>query len=303
VTGLVEVLTQNILPIFLVAGLGFWLKRSRGLDPRPVAAVVFNGFSPCLVFVALVNSRLPPDELARLGLFSLLVILLMGLIGLVAGHLLRLTRTEKVVLLLVVMFVNGGNYGLTLNQLRYGEAGLSRAIVYYIVSTILVFTLGVFIASMGQRPWQDAARRLLRVPALYAVLAAIAVYSFQLTVPAPLYSAIEVAADGAIPAMLVVLGMNMARLQGKGDLRLAIPAVSLRLLVAPLVALLVAGQLGLEGLSRSTAIIEASMPAAVIITVIATEFDVKPLAVTGIVVLSTLFSPLTLAVFINLFGL
>ena len=141
------------------------------------------------------------------------------------------------------------------------------------------------------------------VPALYAVLAAIAVYAFQLTVPAPLYSAIEVAADGAIPAMLVVLGMNMARLQGKGDLRLAIPAVSLRLLVAPLVALLVAGQLGLQGLSRSTAIIEASMPAAVIITVIATEFDVKPLAVTGIVVLSTLFSPLTLALFINLFGL
>lgn len=268
-----------------------------------MAAVVFNGFSPCLVFISLVNSQLPPSELARLGLFSLLVILLMGLLGLLAGHLLRLSRMERIVLLLVLMFVNGGNYGLTLNQLRYGEAGLSRAIVYYVVSTVLVYTLGVFIASMGQRPWQDAVQRLVRVPALYGVLAAILVYTLGLTVPSPLYSAIEVAAAGAIPAMLVVLGMNMARLRSAGELRLAFPAVSLRLMVAPLVAFLVASQLGLQGISRSTAIIEASMPAAVITTVIATEFDVKPLAVTGIVVLSTLFSPLTLAIFINLFHL
>ena len=302
-TGLVEVLTQNILPIFLVAGLGFWLKRSRGLDPRPVATVVFNGFSPALVFVSLVNSQLPLDEFARLGLFSLLIILLMGLVGLAAGYLLRLSRTEKVVLLLVLMFVNGGNYGLTLNRLRYGEAGLSRAIVYYVVSTILVFTLGVFIASMGQHRWQDALRRLARVPALYAVIAAVLVYAFQIAVPRPLSRAIEVAAEGAIPAMLVVLGMNMARLQGMGDFRLVFPAVSLRLLVAPLVALFLAAQLGLHGLSRSAAIIEASMPTAVITTVIATEFDVEPPTVTGIVVLSTLFSPLTLALLINLFRL
>jgi hypothetical protein len=227
----------------------------------------------------------------------------MGLIGLLTGFLLRFSRTEIIVLLLVLMFVNSGNYGLTLNQLRYGEAGLSRAIVYYVVSTILVFSVGVLIASMGQHRWQDAVRRLVRVPALYGVLAAVFVYAFELTVPAPLYSAIEVGAAGAIPAMLVVLGMNMARLQGAGDLRLALPAVSLRLLVAPVAALVVASQLGLQGLSRSTAIVEASMPTAVITTVIATEFDVKPTAVTGIVVLSTLLSPLTLALFITLFNL
>lgn len=302
-TGLVDVLTQNIFPIFLVAALGFWLTRSQELDPRPVASVVFNGFSPCLVFVSLVNTQLPGEELARLGLFAVVVILLMGLVGLLAARLLRFGRTETAVLLLTLMFVNGGNYGLTLNQLRYGEAGLSRAIVYYVVSTILVFTIGVFIASMGRRSWWESMQRLLRVPALYAVILAIVVYSWQITVPAPLMSAIEVAAAGAIPAMLVVLGMNMARVHGVGDVRLALPVVSLRLLVAPLLALLVAGQIGLQGLSRSTAIIEASMPSAVITTVIATEFDVQPLAVTTIVVLSTLFSPLTLAFFINLFGL
>jgi hypothetical protein len=68
-------------------------------------------------------------------------------------------------------------------------------------------------------------------------------------------------------------------------------------------ALFVAMLLNLQGLSRSTSIIEASMPPAVITIILATEFDLQPTAVTSIVVLATLLSPLTLALTINLLGL
>jgi predicted permease len=42
------------------------------------------------------------------------------------------------------------------------------------------------------------------------------------------------------------------------------------------------------------------MPAAVITTLIATEFDAEPKLVTGAVVLSTLLSPITLSIIIAL---
>ena len=45
---------------------------------------------------------------------------------------------------------------------------------------------------------------------------------------------------------------------------------------------------------------EASMPTAVIVTVLATEFDVEPALVTGSVVLSTLLSPISLTLLIAL---
>jgi predicted permease len=114
---------------------------------------------------------------------------------------------------------------------------------------------------------------------------------------------VEIVADGAIPTMLVVLGMNMADMDGLASWRLALPAVSLRLLVAPLLAVLAAGLIGLNGLSYSTSIIEASMPTAVITSVIATEYEVQPPVVTSIVVLTTLLSPITLALVITLLGL
>lgn len=301
--GIVAVLTQNILPIFLVAGLGFWLRRFKNVEARPIASIVFNGFSPALVFASLVNSALPVAELGKLAAFAVLCIALMGAIGTLGGRLMGLSKVDNAVFLLALMFVNGGNYGLTLNQLRYGEDGLSMAVVYYIVSSILVYTVGVFIVSTGRRSWRESLGKLARVPAIYAVGLAMIVYGLQISVPGPLMSAIDLAAGGAIPAMVLVLGMNMADLARLANLRVTLPAVALRLVVGPAVALFVAALLGLQGLNRSVSIIEASMPTAVLTTVLATEFDVKPAMITGIVVLSTLLSPITLSLLINLLNL
>ena len=300
---ILDVVTQNIVPIFIVAGLGYWLRRRLDIPTRPVSSVVFNVFSPALVFVSLVNSRLDGDELVRLLAFAALSIVTMGTLAYIAARLLRMSRTDTIALLLVVMFVNGGNYGLTLNQLRYGEDGLSRAIVYFVTGTIFVYTVGVFLASMGRQSRRHAFVGLVRVPAIYAVVAALIVYLTGLEVPGPLMSALEITADGAIPAMLVVLGMNMASMDGLASWRLVLPGSVLRMVVAPLVAVTLAGVIGLRGLGYATSIIEASMPTAVITTVLATEYDVHQSAVTKTVVLTTLVSPLTLALIITLLAL
>lgn len=300
---IVFVLSQNILPIFIVAAFGFALQRWIGVEKRPLSTIVLNVLSPSLVFSSLVSSKLPGDEIVSLALFTVFNVLLMGGVAYTAARLLRLKRSETIALMVVTMFVNGGNYGLTLNQLRYGDPGLARAVVYYTTSTVMLYTIGIFLASMGELSWRDALRRLLRFPAVYAAVLAILVYSFNITLPAPLLRGIEVAGAGAIPVMLLVLGMQMADLKAIASIRLAIPAVAVRLLIGPLIGLLLATVLGLSGLGRSTSIIESSMPPAVFTIILATEFDLEPAAVTSIVLLTTLLSPLTIAATITLLGL
>ncbi len=300
---IVEVFANNILPIFLVAAMGYALRARLHLDKKTLSSASFYALSPALVFTALVNSGLPGEELLRLSVFTIAVTLLMGVVGLLMGWLLKLPRQEMVALLLVLMFVNGGNYGLTLNELRYGGDGLARATVYFVVSTMILFTLGVFIASMGKASWKDSLRRLVRLPAFYAVVLGIAVYSLDLTVPTPIMRGVEVAAAGAIPVMLLVLGMQIADLKSLERVQLALPASLVRLLVAPVIAVVIAGLLSLQGLGRSTMIIEASMPTAVITTIMATEFDVRPGFVTSTVVVSTILSAFTLPLVISILSL
>jgi len=302
-TEVLAVLTQNILPIFVIAFFGFILQKWKHLDKKALSTAVLYVFSPALVFNSLVNTELAGSEMGELILFSVAIIFSMGALAWLTARALKLSRSDTALLMFVVMFVNGGNYGLTLNKLRYGDDGLSLAIIYYITSTILVYTVGMFIASAGQASWRDSLARLLRLPPVHAVVLAMVVYNFNLTIPTPFMRGIELASQATIPLMIMILGMQIADLQGKAAWKLAVPAISLRLLISPFIAVFVAGVIGLAGLSRSVAIVEAIMPTAAISIIIATEFDMNETAVTSIVALSTILSPFTIAVAITLLGL
>ena len=287
----------------MVASFGYLLKRRFDLHVGTLSSVVFNVLSPCLVFSSLANSQLPAGELIDLVGFSILNILAMGVLAFLLARLIKLERSDMATLLIVAMFVNGGNYGLTLLQLRYGEVGLSHGVVYYITSTVMVYTVGVLVASMGKASWRVTIKRMGRLPAVYAALLAIIVYSFNIPIPAPIMSGITITGNGAIPVMLLVLGMQMADMRPADGARYIWPAVGLRLLVGPAVGVLIAALVGLQGIGRASMIIESAMPTAVINLILASEFGLPTTNVARIVVLSTLISPLTIAATITLLGL
>jgi hypothetical protein len=303
VNSFLEVFTKNIFPIFFVAAIGFILRKRMGLSTKALSSLTFYALSPALAFSALVNNQLNSGEFIQIAAFAVITSFAMGLIGLVLGLLLRLSRTGIVAVILVLMFVNGGNYGLTLNELRYGEEGLARAVVFFVMSTIILFTFGVFLTSMGRSSVRESLIRLVKLPAVYAVILAVVVYTLNINVPDPLMRGIEITGAGAIPVMLIVLGMQIADVKSFEGVWVSIPASLARLLVSPFIAVLIAGLIGLTGLSRSTSIIEASMPTAVFTTILATEFNVRPGLVTSTVAISTLLSAITLPLVITLLEL
>jgi predicted permease len=59
---------------------------------------------------------------------------------------------------------------------------------------------------------------------------------------------------------------------------------------------------GLQGATRQASILEASMPTAVMCTILATEFDVEPAFVTSVVFVTTILSPLTITPLLSYLG-
>lgn len=300
---ILTVFTQNILPIFIVAAFGFILRRRFHVGGEALSKTAFYILSPALVFSSLVTTELPGGELAQLALFTLLSIASSAIIAALVGRLLRYSREQLAIFMLVVMFVNSGNYGLTLMQLRYGDAGVARAVVYYVTSTIVLYSAGILIASMGKMSWREALGKLVRLPPFLAALAAIFIYALGIPVPGPLMAGISLAGSAAIPVMLLILGIQLATLERGAMDGMVWPAVAVRLLVGPLIGIGIAALLGLTGLARSAAIIEASMPTAVVTIVFAMEFALPASSTARIVMISTLLSPITLALTITLLGL
>ena len=110
----------------------------------------------------------------------------------------------------------------------------------------------------------------------------------------PISRTIEIAANGAIPVMLILLGLELTRIQWSHNFRALGLGVFAKLLLGPLVGLLLARLFGLQGTVHQGNVLEAAMPAAVATTVVATEYKLEPALVTAIVFLGTALSPLTL---------
>ena len=134
------------------------------------------------------------------------------------------------------------------------------------------------------------------MPLVYAVTLGLALNLGGLNVPEPIMKAVDLVSAAAVPVMLTILGMELGRAT-LGDDRLTISLATIaKLVFTPIIAFPLAALFGLTGVGRSVAIIEASMPTAVMASIIAVEFDVRPRMVTGIVFVSTIFSIVTLTI-------
>jgi malate permease and related proteins len=294
VTTLLSILASDILPIFAIAAVGFLIERRLSNSVKTLSTITFNVLSPCLVFNQLVMSRLSGSAVGRMVLYCFLLTFAMGLAARLAAIPLGLNRRELSSFLLVVMFSNSGNYALPLILFAFGSEALSHASVYFVTSAILVYTVGVFIAASSGHGLRHALKGILRVPALYALVAAGAIIILHITPPVGLMRPIGMLSDAALPTMLLILGMQLKRAIAPRRPTMVAAAVGLTLVVAPTIGIGLTLLLGLSGAARDAAITLASMPAAVVTTVLALEFDLDSSFVSSVVLVSTLLSPLTL---------
>jgi hypothetical protein len=297
---LLAILLDDLLPIFVVASVGFLLARRLRVDVTSLSRVTFNALAPCLVFSLLVTSKLSSGEFGRIVAFTVLLVAAIGLVARVAAIPFHLTRPQLAAFMIVVMFSNAGNYGLSVVLFAFGREVLARAAVYFVTSALLMYTVGTWLASSGHRGGRAALRGLVRVPAVWGLAAAALVVSTGVELPRAVSRPIGLLGDAAIPSMLLVLGMQFEKGVRPERPALVALASALVLLGSPLLGFLLAPALGLTGPARQAMLVESAMPSAVITTIVALEFDVAPRFVTSVVVVTTLASPLTVSVLIAL---
>ncbi|HXF70868.1 MAG TPA: AEC family transporter [Thermoflexus sp.] len=293
---ILEILFHDLTPVLLVIVAGWLAGRWLNIPPRPMARASFYILNPSLVYISLTRSDISGEELVRFLGFALSIPLIAGGLSLLLSWALRLSRSERTALMLTAMFVNAGSYGLGVVQRAFGEAALARAVLYFMANNILLNTLGVLLTVHGsnRREWKS----FLVLPSFYAALLAALVRLSGWTPPEPIEAGIALLSRGAIPVLLMVLGLELAHIQLEDRWFFMGLGTFMRLMVIPFVATLVAQVWGLTGPGRQAGLLESAMPAAISNVVMATEFGVYPRTIAGIIFLSTLLSPLTLSLWI-----
>jgi predicted permease len=271
-----------VAPVLIAVAVGYVMARlGKKEEPEYVTLLVTYVGTPCLVFSTLANIKLDLSAVGQIVGASALTLVFAGLVG---YPLLRLTGLSVRGYLPSLMHPNTGNMGLPLCLFAFGEEGLALGIAFYVVIASNHFVTTPIVASGSL-----SLRRIARSPIIYAVVIASGFLVTQTSVPEWINNATRLLGGITIPLLLITLGFSLARLK-VSNLQTSLFLALARLAIGLAAGHAVAGLLGLDGIARGVAILQASMPNAVFNYLFAKQYDAEPDGVAGMVVVSTLMT-------------
>jgi predicted permease len=285
-----------ILPIIIMMAAGYLLARYTSVEVHSLSRVTIYLLSPSLVFTALVKTDLQATGGYRLVALIATHYALLIALSYVAGRLLRLPRPERSGLTLATVLYNAGNYGLPVALFAFGQEGFRLATVIYVLAAIIANSVGIYVASAGRNATWHAVTDIFRLPLIYAAILGLLFERAAWAVPDAIWRPLELMGQGAIPMLLIALGVQLAHARPA----IASPPlgvlVLLRLVMSPLLTVLLIPWFGVTGTAASVAVLSTAMPTAVNAFLLSAQFETAPAFLASAVFVTTLASFITVSV-------
>jgi predicted permease len=276
-----------LFPVFTIILAGYFYARFRSFDMSSANRLNMEIFSPALLFTVLSDHSFNLFDYQSLTLAALLILLGSGLIVL---PLVRWLKIQEKTFIPSMMFVNTGNIGIPVALFAFGEPGLPAALLFFMITTLANFSLGIYIMN-HRAPWF----KIFQIPLVQAALVGLVINMMSVEIPQLLLTPVEMLGQCAIPIMLFSLGVRLTQI----DLthwRIGLLGAVVRPLVGTLLFLLIRPWFTLTPIQASGLLIFAVLPPAIINYIIAEQYQQEPHQVAAIVMLGNLGSFISLPI-------
>ena len=298
--GIYLVFLNVVTPVFILVLIGYFIGPRLQVEARSLSRLAYFVFVPAFVFNIIRKTQIEVELAFQMVAYIFVVQLAVAFLGFLVGKALRQSKDVTAAFVLIATFGNVGNFGLPLIEFRLGEASRIPATIYFLAIVFISFVICVGVASWARSGGVTAVFSVFKTPALLALIPALAFNMSGVEVPIFLSRLSGLLGQAMIPVMLITLGVQMGEID-KIKINFNVFAAStVRLIGGPVLALLLVPFFGLEGMERSTGILQAAMPAAILVSIIALEYKLCPEFVTTTVLFSTLYSILSLTIILTL---
>ena len=295
---------ETIISIIVLIVIGYVTKRVGLLKPEDSVTlnkIVINLALPSLIFMAMYTA-----DLSSIGSLVEItaVCITVGTIGGLAAYLFSRARrypekTKWSVTVSSVLF-NSGFLGYPVVLGVFGAEGLVRAIFYDAGSTILFICLGIVLLIVFGGEKSSIVKRALLFPPVWALVLGVSINLLHLNVGSMAPAILKYLSGATVPLIMMSLGLSLEVSSLKNHLEEAFAVSGIKLILAPLMALLMATILGINGLNGQVTVVEAAMPSAMLALVLAITYDLDVKAAGACIFLSTVFSMVSLPIIMTL---
>lgn len=284
---LVLTVAEIVAPVLILAAIGYiWVRLGIEYRVRFVTQLSMTLGVPCLIFTALMQTKIEPTALTAI---SLAAVAAYATITVILWVLVWLLGLERRTFLAPLIFGNTGNLGLPLALFAFGDAGLGYAVVVFAIMAIYSFTFGIWLVAGGTSSWQV----LFKEPLVIATVLGGVFLSQGWQTPTFLTNALSLVGQLAIPLMLITLGVALARLEAR-RLSRAVGLSLAKAIVCVGIAWAIGTWFALDPIALAVLILQVGTPVAVTSYLLAEKYGADAESVAELVVVSTLMSVISL---------
>jgi len=303
-------MTSVFIGVFLILVAGIIYRFIPGTPPvadvrRIIGAIVLNIFLPALTLSILATAPLsnefwaiPLVSLACIGTSAALAWLVYVKVG---GK--RLARPTIGALLLASVWCNATYLGLPIVTAVVGEEFGRIPIMFDLLAmSPLLFTLGVMICvefgtATSKHTIGEGLRHVFRLPPFLAALVGLALNLLHIPLWEPLFVALQTLGRSVSPLMIFSVGLALRPPQLRA-LPVLLPAMAIKLIIAPVVAVgmiqVLGQQQAFNGQSAMATVLEAGMPTMMLTMVFAERYQLDTEMLAQAILISTFLAMFSL---------
>ena len=263
---------------------------------RHTSKVLTNVLLPATILKAMtgLGGEISNGELVYVVFLFFIMMGLAGIIGILLSRMLPIEKTDRGILVGLVMYMNISFVGFPLVETYYGAQGMLYACLSCVPMNLLMFSVGVAGIS-GNAKDAVSLKKILNLPMISTIIG-IVIMVLKLQLPAVLTGTINSVAGATVPISMIILGSSLAAIPTRSSLldgKIYIIAAA-RLLVCPILTNLILRLFVDNQVLIGAVTILASTPVAVLMTPLCVQYGKSDALPSKSIFISTVLSVFTM---------
>ncbi|ACL69055.1 AEC family transporter [Halothermothrix orenii] len=298
------IIINQILVLFLIIFLGFVLRKKQLINEeinKGLSNILVDVTLPALIISSMAIEFNPDimDNIKKIGFISIASYLTVIALVLIFTSKLSLPSKRKTVFKFLLIFGNVGYMGYPVIDTIYPELGILYAVINNIIFNVLVWTFGIYLFIKDEKGSNIKLHNLVN-NGLIAVVIGFILFLGNIKLPLPIEGALDKVGEMTFPLSMIIIGSSLTNVRFKTiikDYYLYLLCL-LKLIAIPLIGFLILIQFDLPQIIRDISVLLLAMPAAASGVIFAEKFEGDYKFASEGVFITTLFSLVTIPLFI-----
>lgn len=294
---------QQMFVIMVMIGLGFVLYKLHYITDEvhsKLSAIVVDFLNPFMLISFVLQSSIDVTGQSMRDNFKLIVVyfVFLILVAHIYANFVKGSEGTKRAYKLMIVFSNVGFMGIPIVRGLYGNDAVPYVVVYVLVYNLLIYTLGIVMATSGNGLGIQAIMKKTLNSGTVAGILSIFILALGIEFPDFILQLFGYLGDSVIPISMILIGSSI----GKSDLsqlfshKESYLFSGLKILVLPILAAIAMQFVNIDPVIKGVFVIMMAMPVGSIVSLIAAEYELDIMLTSREVLISTILILVTLPI-------